>query len=160
MVFFHRQRCWLLFFDLFFGFPHCPWVWPHTWISAYIRTTLLSDHIVTVYPLSEDCLWTFPLQWRWHRRWRLILKWHRTSTPSSCWWQPTRQNSSWITIQLWLADSAICPRSLYDGATLIAPEDGNTLRASVSTQRWCPVRLGIRVAVQFFVGHREGLKTD
>ena len=25
------------------------------------------------------------------------------------------------------------------GAVLIAPEDGNTLRASVRSQRWCPV---------------------
>ena len=33
----------------------------------------------------------------------------------------------------------ICPGSLYDGAALIAPEDGNTLRASVRSQRWCPV---------------------
>ena len=31
------------------------------------------------------------------------------------------------------------PGSLYDGAALIAPEDGNTLRALVRSQRWCPV---------------------
>ena len=54
MVFFHRQLCWLLFFGLFFGFPHCPWVWPLTIIAAYIQTTLLSDHIVAIYsPLGS-----------------------------------------------------------------------------------------------------------
>ena len=160
MVFFHRQRCWLLFFELFFGFPHCPWVWPLTRIAAYIRTTLMSDHIVAIYPPLEACLWTCPLQWRWHRWWRLILQFHCTSIPSSCCCQPTRQNSSWIIIQRWLADCAIRPGSLYDGAALIAPEDGKTLRASVRSQRWCPVRLGIRGAVQFFVGHWGVLKTD
>ena len=158
MVFFHRQRCWLLFFGLFFGFPHFPWVWPLTRIAAYIQTTLLIDHIVAIYPPSEACLWTRPLQWRCHNRWRLILQWHRTSIPSSCCWQPTRQNLSWIIIQRWLADSAIFPGSLYDGAALIVPEDGNTLRSSVRSQRWCPVRLEIRGAVQFFVGHRGGFK--
>ena len=99
MVFFHRQSCWLLFFELFFGFPRCPWVWPLTRISAYIGTTLLSDHIVAIYPPSEAWSWTCPLQWRWHRQWQLILQLHRTSIPSSCCWQPTRQNSSWIIIQ-------------------------------------------------------------
>ena len=133
----------IVIFWVIFGFPHCPWVWPLTRIAAYIRTTLLSDHIVTIYPPSEACLWTRPLQWRWHRRWRLILQWHRTYIPSSCYWQPTRQNLSWIIIQRWLADSAIRSGSLYDGAALIAPEDRNTLRASVRSQRWCPVRLGM-----------------
>ena len=154
---FHHQSCWLLFFGLFFGFPHCPWVWPLTQIAAYIRTIFLSDHIVAIYPPSEACLWTRPLQWRWHRRWRLILQLHRTSIPSSCCWQPTRQKFSWI-IQRWLADSTIRPGSVYDGAALIVPEDGNTLRSSVRSQRWCPVRLGIRGAVQFFVGPSGGVQ--
>ena len=156
MVFFHCQRCWLLFFR----FPHCPWVWPFTRIAAYIQTTLLSDHIVAIYPPSEACFWTRPLQWWWRRWWRLILQWHCTSILSSCFCQTTRQNSSWIIIRRWLADSAIRPGSLYGGAALIDPEDGNTLRALVRSQRWCPVRLGFRGAVQFFVGHRGGLKTD
>ena len=158
MVFFHCQRCWLLFFGLFFGFRHCPWVWPLTRIAAYIRTTLLSDHIVAIYPPSETYLWTCPLQWRWHRRWQLILQWHRTSIPCSCCWHPTRQNLSSIIIQRWLADSAIRPGSLYDDAALIAPEDGNTLQALVRSQRWCPVRLGMGGGVQFFVGHQGGFK--
>ena len=33
----------------------------------------------------------------------------------------------------------IRPGSLYDGAAMIAPEYGNTLRALVRSQRWCPV---------------------
>ena len=33
----------------------------------------------------------------------------------------------------------IRPGSLHDGAALIAPEDGNTLRALVRSRRWCPV---------------------
>ena len=33
----------------------------------------------------------------------------------------------------------ILPGSLYGSAVLIAPEDGNTLWASVRSQRWCPV---------------------
>ena len=160
MVFFHCQLCWLLFFELFWGFPRCPWVWPLTRIAAYIRTTLLIVNIVAKYPPSEACLCTRPLQWLWYRRCQLILQLHRTSIPSSCFCQPNRQNLSWIIIQRWLADCAICPGSLYDGAALIAPEDGNTLQASVRYQRWCPVRLGIRGAVQFFVNHRGGLKTD
>ena len=160
MVFSHRQRYWLLIFGLFFGFPNFPWVWPLTRIAAYIQTTLLSDHIVAIYPPSEACLWTRPLQWRWHRRWRLILQWHRTSIPSSCCFQPTRQYSSWIIIHRWLADIAIRTGSLYNSAALIAPEDGNTLQALVRSQRWCPVRLGMGGGVQFFVDHRGGLKTD
>ena len=158
MVFLHRQRCWLLFLGLFFGFPHFPWVWPFTWIAAYTRTTLLSDHIVAIYPPLEACFWTRPLQWLWCRRWQLILQWHRTYISCSCCWQPTRQNSSWIIIRRWLADSAIRSGSLYDGAALIAPEDGNTLRSLVRSQRWCPVRLGMGGGVQFFVGHQGDLK--
>ena len=157
---FHRQRCPLLFFGLFFGFPHWAWVWPLTQIAAYIQTTLLSDHIVAIYPPLEACFWTCLLQWQWCRQWRLILKWHRTYIPSSCCWQPTRQNLSWIIIQRWLSDSAVRPGSLYDGAVLIAPEYGNTLRASVRSQRWCPVRLGMGWGVQFVLGHQWGLKTD
>ena len=106
MVFFHRQRCWLLFFELFFGFSRCPRVWPLTRIAAYIRTTLLSNHIFAIYPPSEACLCTCPLQWRWYRWWRLILQLHHTYIPYSCFWQPTRQNSSWIIIRRCRADSA------------------------------------------------------
>ena len=40
----------IVIFWVVFGFPHCPWVWPLTWIAAYIRTTFLSDHIVAIYP--------------------------------------------------------------------------------------------------------------
>ena len=160
MIFFHRQRCWLLCLGYFLGFLISHECDPLTLIAAYIQNTLLSDHIFAIYLPSEAWLWTRPLQWRWHRQWRLILQLHRTSIPSSCCWQPTRQNSSWIIIQQWLSDSSIRPGSLYDSAALIAPENGTTLRASVGYQRWCPVRLGIRGAVQFFVGHRGGLKTD
>ena len=55
---------------------------------------------------------------------------------------------------------AIRPGSLYDGAALIAQEDGSTLWASVRLQSWCLVRLGMGGGVQFFVGHQGGLKTD
>ena len=50
----------IVIFGLFFGFTHCPWVWPPTRIAAYIRTTLLSDHIVVIYPphvTAEDESW-------------------------------------------------------------------------------------------------------
>ena len=99
-------------------------------------------------PPLEAWLWTCPLQWRWHCRWRLISQWHRTSIPSSCYWKTTRQNSSWIIIWRWLADSAIRPGSLYDGAALITPDDGNTLRASVRSQRWCPYYSILRLRLE------------
>ena len=96
----------IVIFWLFFWFPHCPWVWPLTRIAAYIQTNFLSDHIVAIYPPSEACFWTRPLQWRWHCRWRLILQWHHTSIPSSCCWQPTCKFFSWTIIQWCLADIA------------------------------------------------------
>ena len=53
MVFFQCQRCWLLLFWLFFGFPHCSWVWPFTRFAAYLQTTFLSDNIVAIYPIGS-----------------------------------------------------------------------------------------------------------
>ena len=107
MASFHRQFCWLLFLGVWGGFPHCPWVWPLIRIAAYIRTTFLSDHIVAIYPPSEACFWTRPLQWWRHCRWQPILQRHCTSIPSSCRWWSICKNSSRIIIWRFRADSVI-----------------------------------------------------
>ena len=95
----------IVIFWVIFGFPHCPWVWPLTRIAAYIPTILLRNQIFAIYPPSEACLWTRPLQWRKRCWWRLILQWHRTSIPSCYCWRPTRQSSSRIIIRRCRVDS-------------------------------------------------------
>ena len=101
MASFHCHRCWLFF--RFFWFPHCPWVWPLIWIADYIWTTLLSNHIVAIYPPSEAFFWTRSLQWQLPRRWRPILQRHRTSIPYYCCWWTTRQTFSRV-------DNMMAPR--------------------------------------------------
>ena len=119
MALFHCQRCWF-FFCFVFGYPHFPWVWLLIQIAAYIWTNLLSDNIVAIYPSSEACFWTCPLQWQQCRRWRPILQRYHTSIPSSCRWRPTRQNPSRIII--WRCDSARRWENLRDMAsTLLGP---------------------------------------
>ena len=44
----HRHRCWF-FFCSFYLFLSRGWVWPLTGITDYIRSTLLSYHIIYVY---------------------------------------------------------------------------------------------------------------
>ena len=100
---FHRHCRWLFFG--FFWFPHCPWVWPLIRISDYTRTTFLSDRIVAIYPPSEACFWTRPLQWRRCRQCWPMLQRHHTSIPSSCRWRPTCQKLSRIIIRRRHSDS-------------------------------------------------------
>ena len=109
MTSFHFHLCWLLF--SFSGFPHCPWVWTLIKIAAYIRTTLLINHVVAIYTLFEYWFCTLPKQWRRRHQWQPILQLHCTSFTSSCHWRPTCQNR---------------PGLLYDGTSLIASEGGNT----------------------------------
>ena len=96
----------LMLIVFIFLFPHFPWVWPLIPIAAYIRTTLLIEYIVAIYPPLEAWFWTRPLQCQWLHWWQLILQRHRTYTPSSCRWRPTRQNLSRIIIWRRRADSA------------------------------------------------------
>ena len=113
------------FFGYFLGFPiahECD----HSLELMLTYKLLCWAIILSSYTPSEACFWTRTLQWRWRRRWWLILQWHCTSIPLCCCWHPTRQNSSWIIILRWLVDSAIRPGSLYDGTALIAPDYGNT----------------------------------
>ena len=108
MATFQRHRCWLLIF--FLGFPHFPWVLPLIQIAAYIRTTLLSDHIVAIYPPWKPdsglvlCSGDDAVDGNWYCS---------NTTPIS----PLLASGS--------PHIKICPGSLYDGATLIAPEGGN-----------------------------------
>ena len=81
-------------------------MWPLIQIAAYIWTTLLSDHIVAIYPPLEACFWTCPLQWRWRCWWWQILQWHRNSISYSYRWRPNHQNSSRIIIRRRRADIA------------------------------------------------------
>ena len=115
MAFFHRQHCWLLFLNYFLGFlivHECD----HSLGSLLIYKLLCWAIILSPYtPPSEACFWTCTLQWRWSRR-------HLSPLLASG-----------------IPPIRIFPRSLYDGAALIAPEYGNILQASVMSQRWDPV---------------------
>ena len=119
----------LLIFCISF-LTHFPWVWLIIRIAAYVRTTFLSHHIVAIYPPRKPdsglvlCSEDDAVDGDWYRSDTAPIS---PILPAG---GPPVKNR---------------PGSLYDGAALIAPEDGNTLQASVRSQRWCPVRLGMGV---------------
>ena len=97
-------------------------MWSLIRIAAYIRITLLGNHIVAICPPLEACLCSCPLQWWWCRQWQPIFQWHHTSIPSSWHWGTTRQKLSRIIILRRRADSVIRwehPRDLE--STLLWP---------------------------------------
>ena len=93
-------------------FPHCPWVWPLIRIAAYIRTTLLSDHIVAIYIPPQKSA-SGPV---------LCSGDDAIDGDRSC-------SNTTPLLPLLVAGGPpvkIHPGSLYGGAVQIAPEDGNT----------------------------------
>ena len=98
----HCHSRQLFYLDRFYSFPHGPWVWPLVQIAAYVQATLLSNHIVAIYPLVSLLLefssavattlsmandlalapHLYPLFFYWR---------HHTSIPSSFSWWPTHQ---------------------------------------------------------------------
>ena len=136
MVLLHRHHCFL-------GSSHCPWVWPLIWMADYIQTTLLSDHIVAIWPPLESWFCTRSLQWWQHRWWRRILQRHRTSTPSYCRWRPTRQKLARIdnmTAPCWYLQKVETP--VGSGIHLVVAIDGQVAvhAATAWRQRHIPDR--------------------
>ena len=102
----------LIVFD-FFLFSPWSWVWYLIRIAAYIRNTLLSNHIAAIYPPHKPAS-------------GLVLCSRDDAVDDDQSWSGT------APISPLLADGGPpvknCPGSLYYGATLIAPEGRNTRR--------------------------------
>ena len=103
----HFHRCRLFVLGRFYSFPHGPLVWPLFRITAYVQETLLSNHIVAIYPLGNlllefsSVVATTPSVANdlalAPQLYTLFFYWqHNTPTPSSFSWWPTRQKSARI----------------------------------------------------------------
>ena len=113
------------YFWVFLGFPHFPWVWSLIRIAACIRTTFLSNNIVAIYPPPRN-----PAS-------GLVLCSGNDAIDGG------RSCSHTAPLLPLLAVGGppvkFRPGSLYDGAALIVPEDGNTRgiwRPPCCVHRW------------------------